>query len=154
MLVASCVGIGGLFYFKLLTWNDIARFLPGKTALSQSPKGYVAVYLSNGKVYFGKIEHPDSTEPIMTDVFFLNAKTQTPQPVLGDSAKKDSKKDIQARTAALSQTEFQLVRMTDQFQAPVDRLTVSRDHILYWEELADDSKVVQAIAKYHEGQGK
>lgn len=131
--IAAAVGLGGLFYLKLVTWSDVAKFwskIPIASSASSAPKGYIAIYLTNGKVYFGKIEQLDSEEPVMSDVFFLNA----------------------TKVADALEAEFQLVRLADQFQAPVDRLTLTRDHVLYWEELSDDSKVVQAIVKYHETQ--
>lgn len=150
IVVAGIVGVGGLFYLKLLKWDDIKtlwRKIPAASVLPQtasSPKSYVAVYLTNGKVYFGKMENPDTREPVMSDVFFLNAVTGSPAST--------NEKGKEPRVVPAPQTEFQLIRLSDQFQAPVDRLTLTRDHILYWEELSDDSKVVQAIAKYHEGQ--
>lgn len=149
IFTAGVVGVSGMFYFKLLKWEDIASLWSHVPIFSQSPNGYVAVYLTNGKVYFGKIDRPNSQEPMMSDVFFLNATT-APSPTL--KGKQESSQD--ASVVLAPQTEFQLIRLTDQFQAPIDRLTITRDHILYWEELSSDSKVVQAIAKYHENQGK
>ena len=107
-----------------------------KTGLTQStdPKEdkYVAVYLENGKVYFGRISGANSVEPVLTDVYYLSVAADA------EGESRDG--------------EFQLVKLTDQFQAPTDRLVVTRDSILFWEPLSDDSKVVVAIDEFHKQQ--
>lgn len=94
---------------------------------------YVAVYMENSKVYFGKMEGADSDEPKLTDVFTLNVNTS------------------QGEGSDTPQTDFELVKMTDQFQSPTDLLVLSRNKILFWEPLKSDSRVVEAIEKYKEG---
>lgn len=91
---------------------------------------YVAVYMENSKVYFGKMEGADSDEPKLTDVFTLNVNTS------------------QGEGSDTPQTDFELVKMTDQFQSPTDLLVLSRNKILFWEPLKSDSRVVEAIKKY------
>jgi len=99
----------------------------------ESSKDYVAVYMENGKVYFGKMEYSDTDEPRLTDVFTLNV-------TINQNQGKDA-----------PQTDFELVKLTDQFQAPTDLLVLSRNKILFWEPLNPDSRVVEAIKKYKEG---
>lgn len=99
---------------------------------SASSSDYVAVYMENSKVYFGKMEAADSDEPKLTDVFTLNVST------------------TQGQGNENAQTDFELVKMTDQFQAPTDLLVLSGNKILYWEPLKADSRVVEAIRKYKE----
>ena len=79
------------------------------------------------------MEGADSDEPKLTDVFTLNVSTS------------------QAEGSDTAQTDFELVKMTDQFQSPTDLLVLSRNKILYWEPLKSDSRVVEAIKKYKEG---
>lgn len=100
---------------------------------SVSSSDYVAVYMENGKVYFGKMQNSDTDEPRLTDVFTLNV-----------TAGQDKSKNA-------PQTDFELVKLTDQFQAPTDLLVLSRNKILFWEPLKSDSRVVEAIKKYKEG---
>ncbi|GEM_PF-7113733 len=92
----------------------------------ESKSDYVAIYMENGKVYFGKMQDSDSDEPRLTDVFTLNVTAGQDQ----------------------AAAEFELVKLTDQFQAPTDLLVLSRNKILFWEPLKDDSRVVEAINKY------
>ena len=98
----------------------------------ESKSDYVAVYMENGKVYFGKMQDSDTDEPRLTDVFTLNVTTSQDQ-------------------GKTPQTDFELVKLTDQFQAPTDLLVLSRNKILFWEPLKSDSRVVEAIRKYTEG---
>ena len=78
-----------------------------------------------GKVYFGKLDQPDSPEPILKDVFYI--------------------------TLGQTRDEFRLNKLTGQ-DNPKNELTLSRDHILYWEPLEPDSKVMQGIEEFHKQQ--
>lgn len=111
------------------------RFNPSQPSQPSKPSAsdYVAVYMENGKVYFGKMEGSDTDEPRLTDVFTLNVTSGQDQ---GKNA---------------PQTDFELIKLTDQFQAPTDLLVLSRNKILFWEPLKSDSRVVEAIKKYKEG---
>src|SRR3989338_8617681 len=95
----------------------------GGSAFSGNPSDtYSAVYLTGGKVYFGILEKSDSVEPLLKDVFYL--------------------------TLGAAKDEFRLNKLTGQ-DNPANELTLSRDHILYWEPLEPDSKVVQGIEEFH-----
>ena len=114
--------------FNLFNLSNLSK--PSNSS-APSSSDYVAVYMENSKVYFGKMEGADSDEPKLTDVFTLNVNTS------------------QAEGSDAPQTDFELVKMTDQFQSPTDLLVLSRNKILYWEPLKDDSRVVEAIGKYN-----
>lgn len=157
ILIIGFIGFALSIYFGFLKVENLTKLWVKTTGSVESPTGYVAVYLDNGKVYFGKISEPESAESVLSDVFYLSVSGPGEQSSsLAEKQKTSSSKpgEEQATVVTTPQAEFQLVRITDQFQAPTDRLTISRDHILYWEELAQDSKVVQAITKFHESQGK
>lgn len=91
-------------------------------SLLPTPDSYSAVYLTGGKVYFGRLEKPQDPEPVLKDVFYL--------------------------TLGQARDEFRLNKLTGQ-DNPKNELVLSRDHILYWEPLAPDSKVVQGIEEFH-----
>lgn len=157
IFIIGLIGFSLSIYFGFLKIENITKLWTKATGSVGSPAGYVAVYLTNGKVYFGKISEPESAEPVLSDVFYLSVSgtgEQSSSPAEKQKTSSSKPGEEQATVVTTPQTEFQLVRITDQFQAPIDRLTISRDHILYWEELAQDSKVVQAITKFHESQGK
>ena len=114
---------------------------------SASSSDYVAVYMENGKVYFGKMEDADSDEPRLTDVFSLNVT------IAEDRNRPAAESGDEGATVEqpAPQTDFELIKLTDQFQAPTDLLVLSRNKILFWEPLKSDSRVVEAIKKYKEG---
>ena len=124
-------GIGSKIGKSVSGLNKGWTFGGPKVQPLESKSDYVAVYMENSKVYFGKMEGADSDEPKLTDVFTLNVNTS------------------QAEGSDAPQTDFELVKMTDQFQSPTDLLVLSRNKILYWEPLKDDSRVVEAIGKYN-----
>ncbi len=132
---------------------SVTQRLPGAKRLgltTGSTSRYVAVYLNNGNVYFGKFSQAEGHDVVLTDVYFLNTATPTPQQEKPKTKSANESVGAGATAeSASSQTEFQLARLTDQFQRPTDKLLISRDHILFWEYLRADSKVVQAIEKYH-----
>lgn len=144
----AVVGIGGSF----IDVSAIASWVKTKTG-SLPPwfggdgigeSDYVAVYLSGGKVYFGKVRNVRSETPSLTDVFFLSVSQQSP------STAAESPEDAEGATVEPpQQLDYELVKLTDQLQKPSDKLILSRDQILFWEPLREDSKVVQAIEKYH-----
>ena len=104
--------------------QTVSRLLPSNPSDSSVPSSsdYSAVYLTGGKVYFGILEKSDSVEPLLKDVFYL--------------------------TLGAAKDEFRLNKLTGQ-DNPANELTLSRDHILYWEPLEPDSKVVQGIEEFH-----
>ncbi len=95
---------------------------PSDSSNPSSPDSYSAVYLTGGKVYFGKLENPAAAEPLLKDVFYL--------------------------TLGQARDEFRLNKLTGA-DNPKNELTLSRDHILYWEPLEPDSKVMQGIEEFH-----
>lgn len=89
---------------------------------------YSAFFLSNGSVYFGKAT--ESTQPyvILREVYYL-------RPTGGATNSNTNSAD-----AGLA-----LVRLESELQGPTDQMRINRDHIIFIEELRDDSQVVRAI---------
>lgn len=154
--------VGGLavaFVTGALKWSDVAKRLSPRGDIIISPvenielpekqegkSGYVAVYLTNGKMYFGRIDRQTDDQLVLTDVFFI-IQTQS------GSEEKSTGEEGEAEGATVEsppQAEFELVRNADHFRSPEDRLTLTRSHIVFWEPLRSDSRVVEAIKKYHE----
>lgn len=96
-------------------------------------KGYQSVFLSNGQVYFGKLS---GSGPwlVLSDIYYL----QAPEPLqqTGGERAKDSNQNIQ------------LVKLGNELHGPLDAMYIERDQVLFWENLKDDSRVVDAISKY------
>lgn len=145
----AAVGIGGRFIdmSSAASWvkTQTGSLLPWFGGDGTGKSDYVAVYLAGGKVYFGKFRNVRSDTPSLTDVFFLSVSQQRP------STAAESPDDAEGATVEPPQDlDYELVKLTDQLQKPSDQLILSRDQILFWEPLREDSRVVEAIKKYHE----
>ncbi len=111
--------ITAVYYLDLIP----TRFLP---RLSNS---YQAVFLSNGQVYFGKLYHENSKFSILTNIYYLQA-AQSLQPL----------QEGQAPPANIN-----LVKLGGEMHGPTDEMRINREHILFIEDLKEDSRVLQSI---------
>lgn len=102
---------------------------------------YQAVFLTNGQVYFGKLSvSKDWVE--LTDIYYLQVTQNLQQ------ASTDASKTPTSTGTANPQNNIQLVKLGSELHGPTDAMHIDRDKILFWEDMKDDSKVVQAIHQY------
>jgi len=99
---------------------------------------YSAVFLTNGQVYFGKINTDNSQEIDITSIYYLqvnqaiqNSSTASPTP-----------------TPSASDTNVVLVKLGNELHGPNDRMRINKSQVLFTESLKTDSKVVTAINNY------
>jgi len=104
-------------------------------------KEYQAVFLTNGQVYFGKVSKIDSSYVKITDIYYLQVQ-QTVQP-----------KDSSAAANANNQ-QVSLAKLGGELHGPEDVMYVSRQQVLFWENLKNDGKVAKAISDYKAGGNK
>lgn len=97
---------------------------------------YHAVFLSNGQVYFSKIAKQTTDSVILNDVYYLRV-----QRALQPAQQPEGEQPQQP------QTSISLVKLGNELHGPEDKMVINRDHVLFIEELKEDSKVVEAIAK-------
>lgn len=90
---------------------------------------YQAVFLTNGQVYFGKISEMDRGDVKLTDIYYLQV-----QQSLQAEAKQST-----------DQQNLSLAKLGGELHGPEDVMYISDKQVLFWENLKDDSKVVQAI---------
>jgi len=95
---------------------------------------YQAVFLTNGQVYFGKLEDGGGDYVKLTDIYYLQSKDQ------GKVQPKDS--------ADTSQPNLTLIKLGKELHAPADEMNISREQVLFWEDITDDGKVMKAIKEY------
>jgi len=93
---------------------------------------FQAVFLTNGQTYFGKVVNPNSEYVSVTDVYYLVQK----QPLQNQN--KDDQNQDQAKP------EYTLVKLGKELHGPTS-MSISKEQILFIENMADDSKVVTAI---------
>lgn len=100
-------------------------------------KQYQAVFLTNGQVYFGKMSRPDDSYVKLTDIYYL--QSQPAQPAAGSN------------TTTQGQQSLSLAKLGSELHGPEDNMFIANDQVLFWENLKDDGKVVQAIKSYQGG---
>jgi hypothetical protein len=99
---------------------------------------YQAVFLTNGQVYFGKLDF-EHKWAVLHDIYYLQKTEQLQQAVGAAPA------DPNLLPSNPSNQQFQLVKLGTELHGPEDEMFIDRDKILFWENLRDDSRVVQKI---------
>lgn len=86
---------------------------------------FQAVFLAGGQVYFGKITHIDEATLTLENIYYLKTGG-----IEMDGTLKG---------------EVSLSKLGKELHSPEDVMNIERKNILFWENLKDDGKVVQAI---------
>ncbi len=129
VIIALIVFIFVLYGFNLLPFN-----LGG---LSK----YQAVFLANGQVYFGKMQGEKGDYMKLANIYYL----QVQQAVQPATSVKDEKGNVVQQPASTSQPDIRLVKLGSELHGPEDMMYIAKNQILFYEDLKDDSRVVQAI---------
>ena len=117
----------------LVVWFANRAYSDMTADSSIKSKQYQAVFLTNGQVYFGKVSGVDKSYLKITDIYYLQVQ-QTVQP-------KDA-------TAAANNQQVSLAKLGGELHGPEDVMYVSRQQVLFWENLKTDGKVAKAISDY------
>lgn len=115
----------------LIAYLGVRLFSGAFTTSQVNSKQFQAVFLANGQVYFGKLENPNGDYLRLSNIYYL----QVQQSVQPDAAKTDANK----------QPQVSLAKLGSELHGPEDTMYISRDQVLFWENLKDDGKVAQAI---------
>lgn len=103
-------------------------------------KQFQALFLTNGQVYFGKLAKVDSGYVKLTNIYYLQVQQQV-QPSSSSSSTDNSNQQVS------------LAKLGNELHGPEDVMYVSRTQVLFWENLKNDGKVVQAIQNYQAQNG-
>lgn len=100
---------------------------------------YQAVFLSDasGQVYFGKLKSVNSKYYQLTDIFYVKI----------DNA-------VQPDRSNNSSQNISLAKLGNELHGPEDFMYISRDKVLFWENLKDDGQVVKAITEFKKNGGQ
>ena len=95
---------------------------------------YQAVFLNSqdGQVYFGKLEGYSTDFYKLSDIYYVRVE-QKLQP--------DS-------TNGQTTNNISLAKLGNELHGPEDVMYISRDKVLFWENLKEDGQVVKAIREY------
>jgi hypothetical protein len=128
VIIIAIIVLGALGWFA---WSKLHTSGPA----IDSGK-YQAVFFTNGQVYFGKLQQAGSEYMKLTDIYYLQTQT---------GAGADSS-NPQATTT--DQSNVQLIKLGDEIHGPEDQMVISKDQVLFYENLKADGKVAQSIDKY------
>jgi len=101
---------------------------------------YQAVFLTSGQVYFGKMERMTEQEMVIVNVYYLQA-TDNPQQASGTQTNTNANVNSSAATTP----QYSLIKLGGELHGPQDRMYISRNQVLFTEDLKDSSQVVTAI---------
>ncbi|MDA2935869.1 hypothetical protein MYX06_01480 [Patescibacteria group bacterium AH-259-L05] len=94
-----------------------------------SAKGaWYAVFLTNGRTYFGHIVKQNSEEVLLRDVYYIQVQQLEP-----------------TEEEEQPQPQLSLVSITDELHAPESEMRINREHVLFIEKLQGSSQVVATL---------
>lgn len=98
---------------------------------------YQAVFFTNGQVYFGKLNSSNTDYMNLTDIYYLQNQS-TEQAAEGQNPQE----------TATEQNGVQLIKLGDEIHGPEDKMIISKDQVLFYENLKTDGKVAKSIEQY------
>lgn len=138
IIIIAVIALVGLYLVSKYTKYNVLNV--NKTAIDKvavsKPSGWSAVFLSNGQVYFGKIEKQNDNLLFLSSIYYLQVTKQI-QPAEQNAEQQE-------------QQNVSLVKLGNELHGPKDEMTINMDHVLFTEELKQDSRVVDAINRYLE----
>lgn len=124
----------------VLSWFAFAGDKDSATGATGINSGkYQAVFFTNGQVYFGKLESFSAEAMKLTDIFYLQTENAS-----------DASENPQSTASKDENSNVQLIKLGDEIHGPEDEMILSKEQVLFYENLKSDSKVAESIAKYKE----
>ena len=127
-VIVIVLGVAGWF-----AWSSMSS---GATAIDSSK--YQAVFFTNGQVYFGKLHSFNTGYLKLTDIYYLQSQQSSG----------DNKNSANPQSASTDQNNVQLIKLGDEIHGPEDEMIISKDQVLFYENLKTDGKVTQSIKKF------
>lgn len=128
VIIVIVLGVAGWF-----AWSSMSS---GATAIDSSK--YQAVFFTNGQVYFGKLQSFNSGYLKLTDIYYLQSQQSSG----------DNKNSANPQSTSTDQNNVQLIKLGDEIHGPEDQMIISKDQVLFYENLKTDGKVTQSIKKF------
>ena len=132
IIIIVVILVGLYLVSKYTSWNILN--VDKEAVSSVETKGWNAVFLSNGQVYFGRIAKQTERTLVLEEIYYLQV-TQQIQPAEGEPE---------------PQQNLSLVKLGNELHGPQDAMNINMDHVLFTEELKPDSRVVDAVKRYLE----
>lgn len=122
-----------LFAVLFLVWKLAMSlgWLPSLTFPAVDRNKWQAVFLINGQVYFGRLREVNREYILLKDTYYLRVNQQL-QP------------------SPQQQPQLNLVKLGNEVHGPEDTMYIPKSQIIFWENMRDDSSVVQLIKQLTE----
>lgn len=114
-------------------WFAFSRNTSGSTDTGIDSGKYQAVFFTNGQVYFGKLQAFNAQYLKLTKIYYLQTTSQAA----------DSKNPQQTSTDQGSSVN--LIKLGNEIHGPEDEMIISKEQVLFFENLKSDSKVAKLI---------
>lgn len=98
---------------------------------------YQAVFFTNGQVYFGKLQKLSGGYFKLNDIFYLQAKADTA-----------NASENPQETTTQKNSDVELIKLGSEVHGPDDEMIISKDQVLFFENLKKDGTVSQSISKF------
>lgn len=105
----------------------------GEKLVTSDPSAYQAVFLDNSEVYFGKLRTGTKGLWVLSDVYYLRAGKIT-----------------QGSGEPVNPQEIELIKFGGEIHAPKDEIILNSDHVLYYEDINENSQVMIKIREHKE----
>lgn len=123
--LATVVVVGGLLWFFVFRGMGAAGQIEGGN--------YQAVFLTSGQVYFGKLVVVDGSYMKLSDVFYIQTSSSS----------------TTVQSTDTNASDMKLIKLGNEIHGPKDAMVISRDQVLFFENLKTDGKVAQTIKDYN-----
>lgn len=130
-MVTIAAVVAAILILGLVSWFVYRS----STAATIDSSRYQAVFFTNGQVYFGKLRSVNSGYMKLTDIYYLQAQSNT----------KDSQNPQQTNDKG---SDVQLIKLGNEVHGPEDEMIISKDQILFFENLKSDGRVTDSIKQY------
>jgi hypothetical protein len=127
VIIIAAVILGIIGWLAILGMNK-----GGATEIDKSK--YQAVFFTNGQVYFGKLTPVSNEYMKLTDIYYLQTKSTDATDANPQQTSSDS--------------DVQLIKLGSEIHGPEDEMILSKDQLLFYENLKTDGKVAQSIESY------
>ena len=129
------LAVGGLLLVGLiigLIWWQDRNSVSGQIDTSR----YQAVFFTNGQVYFGKLSVLSDGHYKLNDIYYLQSQGETE----GDNPQQTSEE---------GSSDVQLIKLGSEIHGPDDEMVMSKEQVLFFENLKTDGSVAESIQEYN-----
>lgn len=136
-VLALVIGIAVAVGIMALSFMMLHR---SSTASTIDSNKYQAVFFTNGQVYFGKLDQVNADYFKLNDVFYIQAA----------NAQTEGNNSENPQETSAQSTDIRLIKLGSEVHAPDDEMIISKDQILFFENLKTEGKVTDSIIKYNQ----